>query len=156
MERALDATDEAARTVCVGPEVPTSRAVTWARERPTGGGPVAALAAGLRHVQNGVVVVLAVDHPFVTRDHVRLLASKAEPAALIVDENGRAQPLVAAYAVGELSRRLATIGAPESVPMHRLIDGMPLVTIEDARAARDCDTWDAVEWARSESRSGDD
>ena len=152
----MNATDEAVRTVCVGPEVPTSRPVIWARERPTGGGPVAGLAAGLRHVQNGVVVVLAVDHPFVTRDHVRLLASKAEPAALIVDENGRAQPLVAAYAVGELSRRLEAVGAPESLPMHRLMDGMPLVTIEDALASRDCDTWDAVEWARSASHSRSD
>jgi molybdopterin-guanine dinucleotide biosynthesis protein A len=50
LERALAATAGANRTVVVGPRRPTSRPVTWAREHPPGGGPVAALAAGLEHV----------------------------------------------------------------------------------------------------------
>ena len=49
--------------VCVGPERPTARPVTWTVEQPPGGGPVPAIAAGLAHVTTPVVVVLAGDMP---------------------------------------------------------------------------------------------
>ena len=147
LERALSATEDAEITVCVGPEIPASRAVVWTREDPAGGGPVAAIAAGLARVASEVAVVLAVDHPFVTRDHVRLLASRAAPAAWVVDDEGRAQPLVAAYRTDELRRRLHEIGDPASVPMRRLVEGLMAETLRDALAARDCDTSEDVEWA---------
>ena len=148
-ERALSATEGAGRTICVGPDTPTSRPVVWERERPAGGGPVAGVAAGLQQATAEVVVVLAVDHPFVTRDLVEKLAAGAAPAAWLVDEEARPQPLVAAYRTALLRSRLSQIGDPNGASMGRLIEGMSHVTIEDARASRDCDTWADVEWARS-------
>lgn len=149
LERALAATREAERTICVGAERGASRQVTWARERPTGGGPVAGIAAGLAHVAAEVVAVLAVDHPFVTRDHIRLLVAKASPAAWLVDGDGRAQPLVAAYATAELRRRVDGLADAASIPLQQLLETLEHVTVEDAIASRDCDTWDDVAWARA-------
>ena len=155
LERALSATAAAKLTVCVGPEMPTSREVVWTREEPAGGGPVAAIAAGLGRVASEVVVVLAVDHPFVTQDLVAILASKAAPAAWVVDGEGRAQPLVAAYRTDVLRRRLRDIGDPASVPMHRMTEGLTPAMVRDAFAARDCDTPDDIEWARSRFSKGE-
>lgn len=51
--------------ICVGHERPTTRAgVRWTREHPAGGGPVAALAAGLALVSAPTVVLLGGDMPF--------------------------------------------------------------------------------------------
>ncbi len=51
--------------ICVGHERPTTRAgVRWTREDPAGGGPVAALAAGLALVSAPTVVLLGGDMPF--------------------------------------------------------------------------------------------
>ena len=54
----------------VGDEVRTSRPVTFTREDPPGGGPAAALLAGLRAFPHapGRVVVLAGDLPRVTEE----------------------------------------------------------------------------------------
>ena len=60
---ALAAVAGAAETVVVGPEVMTPRPVTFARESPPGGGPLAGLAAGVAALEgeHEWVVVLAVD-----------------------------------------------------------------------------------------------
>ncbi|MEW2222699.1 DUF6457 domain-containing protein [Streptomyces sp. NPDC006990] len=47
LDRVLAACGDAAATVVVGPRRPTCRPVLWAREEPPGGGPLAALQAGL-------------------------------------------------------------------------------------------------------------
>ena len=49
--------------LCVGERRPTARAVTWLREDPPGGGPVAALAAALPRVDTPVLVALGGDMP---------------------------------------------------------------------------------------------
>ncbi|MYT07128.1 NTP transferase domain-containing protein, partial [Streptomyces sviceus] len=46
LDRVLAACDDAATTVFVADPRPTARPVTWAREDPPGGGPLAALDAG--------------------------------------------------------------------------------------------------------------
>ncbi|WP_250284462.1 NTP transferase domain-containing protein [Frankia sp. CiP1_Cm_nod2] len=68
LERVLAAVDDARQVVVVGPRRPVavSRHIVWTRERPPGGGPVAALAAGLGLVGAPLVAVLAADLPFVT------------------------------------------------------------------------------------------
>ncbi|MEV6939475.1 NTP transferase domain-containing protein, partial [Streptomyces sp. NPDC051132] len=48
LDRVLAACADARTTVVVATPRPTVRPVRWAREEPPGGGPVAALAAGLR------------------------------------------------------------------------------------------------------------
>ncbi|MDF4251785.1 DUF6457 domain-containing protein [Streptomyces sp. WMMB303] len=47
LDRVLAACGDATATVVVGPRRPTCRPVLWAREEPPGGGPLAALQAGL-------------------------------------------------------------------------------------------------------------
>lgn len=83
LDRVLTACADAGRTVVVGPRRPTCRPVTWAREDPPGGGPLAALHAGLRLAERERVVVLAADLPFLTagtvwelREHLDLRGSR--------------------------------------------------------------------------------
>nr|WP_107437407.1 DUF6457 domain-containing protein [Streptomyces qinglanensis] len=53
LDRVLTACGDAAATVVVGPRRPTCRPVLWAREEPPGGGPLAALQAGLDALRAG-------------------------------------------------------------------------------------------------------
>ncbi|MFD5631680.1 DUF6457 domain-containing protein [Streptomyces sp. NPDC127072] len=64
LDRVLAACADASNTVVVADPRPTARPVLWAREDPPGGGPVAALDAGLRHITAEYVVVLSADLPF--------------------------------------------------------------------------------------------
>ncbi|MCZ9338082.1 NTP transferase domain-containing protein, partial [Streptomyces sp. TRM76130] len=64
LDRVLSACAGASATVVVAGPRPTARPVVFAREDPPGGGPVAALAAGLAHTTADHVVVLSADLPF--------------------------------------------------------------------------------------------
>ncbi|MFE5736844.1 DUF6457 domain-containing protein [Streptomyces celluloflavus] len=83
LDRVLAACPDAATTVVVGPGRRTRRAVVPALEDPPGGGPLAALDAGLRHTTAPTVLVLSADLPFLTRATVRALleAATAAPVA---------------------------------------------------------------------------
>jgi molybdopterin-guanine dinucleotide biosynthesis protein A len=91
LDRALDALADARRIVVVGDERATARAVTWAREQPAYGGPVAATYAGRDALVDAgagspTVVVLAVDMPAVTAGTVaRLLAGQHEDGAVLAE-----------------------------------------------------------------------
>jgi molybdopterin-guanine dinucleotide biosynthesis protein A len=77
---ALDAVMDAAEVVVVGDPVPTHRPVTFTREDPRHGGPVAALLTGRDALLDprGTVAVLACDMPFLTaRSFQRLRDSVA-------------------------------------------------------------------------------
>ena len=95
LEHALDAVAAASEVVVVGPVVPTSHTVSFTRESPPGGGPLAGLSAGVAALvgRPALIVVLAVDMPHVTADTVaRLLAAVGEgDGAWIVDDAGRRQ-----------------------------------------------------------------
>jgi molybdopterin-guanine dinucleotide biosynthesis protein A len=101
--------------VVVGPRLDDVAAagadVNWCREDPPGGGPAAALAAGLRHLAGvDVVVVIAGDQPFAARVVPRLVdALAADPTVEVawgVDAEDRDQPLLAAYRAAVLRARL--------------------------------------------------
>ncbi|MYV42014.1 NTP transferase domain-containing protein, partial [Streptomyces sp. SID1328] len=70
----------------------------WAREEPAGGGPVAALDAGLRLTTAEYAVVLSADLPFLGADTVhRLLAALRDgdaDGAMLTDDDGRALLLI--------------------------------------------------------------
>jgi len=103
LERSLAALATLVEIVVVGPEVPTSRPVTFTREDPAGGGPAAGLLAGLDAFPRlpDLVLVLAVDMPRVTGATVqRLRAAVGDDGAVLVD--GRRQHLCAAYRTGAL------------------------------------------------------
>ncbi|MFE0365485.1 NTP transferase domain-containing protein [Streptomyces griseoaurantiacus] len=115
LDRVLSACAGAAATVVVADPRPTARPVRWVREDPPGGGPVAALDAGLRATTAPVVLVLSADLPFldpatVTRLTSALAASGAE-GVLLRDAEGRDQPLVAAYRAEALRRALDQLAA---------------------------------------------
>lgn len=80
LDRVLRATVTADLTVVVGPERAVLRPVVWARENPVGGGPAAALAAGLAHVRADLVVLLAADLPWVTQQAVADLVARVGSA----------------------------------------------------------------------------
>lgn len=149
LESALSAASGAEVTVCVGPQRETPSQVIWTQEHPPGGGPVPAIAAGLRHVTARTVVVLGVDTPFVTREVVESLVDlrRTADAALVRDKQGVVQPLIGAYDVGILRSRLKYLGELDGVPMIRVLEGMRYGVLEAAAAAFDCDTWDDVERA---------
>jgi molybdopterin-guanine dinucleotide biosynthesis protein A len=113
LDRVLAACADARTTVVVADVRPTARPVLWAREEPPGGGPVAALAAGLTHTTAEHVVVLSADLPFLEPTTVqRLLAvlrAGGTEGALLTDTDGRDQPLVAAYRADALHRELAAL-----------------------------------------------
>ncbi|MFJ9466393.1 DUF6457 domain-containing protein [Streptomyces caniferus] len=87
LDRVLAACPDAAITVVVGPHRPTTRTVVRALEDPPGGGPLAALDAGLRHTTAPTVLVLSADLPFLTAAtvHTLLVAAKETSAAAAPD-----------------------------------------------------------------------
>jgi molybdenum cofactor guanylyltransferase len=131
--------------VCVGPQRPTAREVTWSREEPPGGGPVAALAAGLPDAATGFVVVLGGDMPAAGSAAAALAAAlDAQPevdAVVGTDGEGRRQPLLAAYRLQSLRRALPR--PPGGTPMMRVLDQLVVAPLQlDAWASLDVDTAD--------------
>ena len=151
LDRVLAALTDASRIVCVGPERPTAVPVAWTRERPAGGGPVAAVAAALPLVTADTVIVMSVDAAFITAPVVgRLVDACRQDGALLVDADGRAQPLMAAYRTTFLRDRIVSLHPVQGAAMHAVIEGAGLASLEEPRAARDIDTPDDLEAARSE------
>lgn len=139
LDRVLDAVADAARRVVVGPDdLAVPPGVLLTRENPAGGGPVAAVAAGLaalREVPGGAeagpgstgpgpegagpgwVAVLAADLPLLDRAAVSRLRGAALGAgdadvALYVDASDRPQSLCAVWRTESLHGRCAALGAP--------------------------------------------
>ncbi|MFD9405689.1 NTP transferase domain-containing protein [Streptomyces sp. NPDC059989] len=165
LDRVLDACADAGTTVVVGGRRATARPVRWAREEPPGGGPVAALDAGLRQTTAELVLVLSADLPFLDRDTVRALldgvaaplAPSAPDGALLRDPDGKDQPLVAAYRAEPLRREIALLatehGRLTGLPLRSLTAELDLRRIEaQPLASFDCDTWDDLAAARARIR----
>jgi molybdopterin-guanine dinucleotide biosynthesis protein A len=150
LERALAATMSAREVVVVGSEVPTSRPTTWTREDPPGGGPAAGLLAGLDRFLRppDLVLVLAVDMPKVNAGTVARLtwaveASTEVDGAVLVDADGRRQPLAAVYRYGSLlAARPANREHEHGLPVRQLLEPLRVVDVQAVgREARDVDTW---------------
>ncbi|SDT30301.1 Molybdopterin-guanine dinucleotide biosynthesis protein A [Friedmanniella luteola] len=140
----------------VGPPRPTARAVTALREDPPGGGPTAALVAGLRRaLADGadLVLVLPGDAPgagagaLVLRD---ALLSTGHAAVLGVDTGGREQPLqlalrpAAAQRLVELAGPDAGAGESARRLVHRL-DPPPVPCALPPAATFDVDDHDQLD-----------
>jgi molybdopterin-guanine dinucleotide biosynthesis protein A len=156
LDRALDATLEARRTVVVGPPHLARPGVPTVLEDPPSGGPVAGIDAGLTalglHADDDdvPVLVLACDVP---------RAAAAVPvlvAALLADAGadgahlvraGRAQ-LVAVHHRRSLRSALdglAADGELRGASVRRLLDRLRMVPVPDPEGlADDADTWDDV------------
>ncbi|KOG21211.1 NTP transferase domain-containing protein [Streptomyces viridochromogenes] len=160
LDRVLAACADARTTVVVAEPRPTARPVAWAREDPPGGGPLAALDAGLRQTTAEQVVVLSADLPFLDEGTVRrllaALRTSGADGALLTDVGGRDQPLVAAYRAPVLRRELAALTRGNDgltgLPLRRLTGALGLVRVPDPVASFDCDTWDDIATARARIR----
>ncbi|MER8263210.1 NTP transferase domain-containing protein [Streptomyces griseus] len=161
LDRVLAACGGAALTVVVGGRRATSRPVLWTREVPEGGGPLAALGAGLRLTSAERVLVLSADLPFLGAGTVdALLAAAGQPGregALCTDPDGRDQPLVAAYRAEPLRRELALLateyGGLAGLPLRLLTAELDLARVDAGPdAAFDCDTWEDIAAARTRIR----
>ncbi|MFD6474047.1 DUF6457 domain-containing protein [Streptomyces anulatus] len=161
LDRVLAACDDAALTVVVGGRRATARPVAWTREVPEGGGPLAALGAGLRLTTAERVLVLSADLPFLGPGTVdALLGAAGQPGregALCIDPDGRDQPLVAAYRAEPLRRELALLateyGGLAGLPLRLLTAELDLARVDAGPdAAFDCDTWDDIAAARARIR----
>jgi molybdopterin-guanine dinucleotide biosynthesis protein A len=143
--------------VAVGPSRPTGVPVTWVREQPAGGGPVAGLARALdvRPSDDALVAVLAGDQPFAGEGLAALLAACGPDGAsdpdvegwLGVDADGREQPLLAVYRCGALRR---AIGAwPSGRSVRSVVRDLRVAGVGvPALATLDVDTEDDVRRAQ--------
>ncbi|MBZ4320022.1 NTP transferase domain-containing protein [Streptomyces huiliensis] len=159
LDRVLGACAGARTTVVVGPRRATVRPVTWAREQPPGGGPLAALSAGLRHTSAEVVLALSADLPFLDAGAVEALVGAAldgTEGAVVTDAGGRDQPLVAAYRAEPVRRELALLatehGTLTGLPVRLLTQGLSLTRLTHHEASFDCDTWEDIGTARARIR----
>lgn len=173
LDRVLAACVGARVTTVVGPRRAVARAdVRWVRERPPGGGPVAALGAGLAAGSDAAAaepreraaftLVLAADLAFVTPETARRLLAAVRGAdrpdgVLLVDPEGRDQPLAAVYRTAALAAALDAcrdaVRGLDGAPMRAVVGRLGLARLPDlAGDSFDCDTWEALYAARSRAR----
>ena len=111
LDRALAATADANPVVVVGPAKPTAREVRWAREDPLGSGPVAAVVAGLRQLDEepDLVALFAADLIGLRSDTldrlIQAMAAEHDGAAL-TDDTGHPQWLASVWRREQLSQAL--------------------------------------------------
>jgi molybdopterin-guanine dinucleotide biosynthesis protein A len=150
LDHLLDALPAAWPVVAVGPQRATHRSVRWTREEPSGGGPVAAVAAGLSLLDTELVVVLAGDMPFAADSATRLAAALQDDpttdAVVAADPGERPNPLLAAYRTGAL--RAVLPNPPKDAPARSLLvvahTTLPVPTADSL----DVDTPEALAEAR--------
>jgi molybdopterin-guanine dinucleotide biosynthesis protein A len=153
LDHAVSAVSDAARVVVVGPRRPVTGSVTFCRERPPGGGPVAAIAAAVPLTAADAVVVLAADLPWIAPAVPALLAAlPSSGMALLVDPGGRANYLAAAWRRRDLVAALEALGDPAGAPVRALAALVDRVEVADGAGwGRDCDTWDDLAQARAQT-----
>ena len=155
LDRALAAVAVARDVVVVGPDRLLPPGVLTTCEEPPGGGPVAAIEAGLALVSQPLVFVLACDMPLVTQARVQRLIdvlaameSTEGDVALFV-EGSRRQPLAAAYRTDPLRAALAALRPTRGHAVRDLVALLTVVEIPaDPGSTADVDTWADVARSR--------
>jgi molybdopterin-guanine dinucleotide biosynthesis protein A len=94
-------------------------------EDPPGAGPLAAVAAGQRHLSasawSGPAMVVATDLPRLTRQLLTWLAEHPTPRSIVPVAGGILQPLCARYTAGDLQLAVE-LAASGKRSMHDLLD----------------------------------
>ncbi|MGB0099157.1 MAG: NTP transferase domain-containing protein [Nocardioides sp.] len=145
LEHALGSLLDADEVVVVGDPVPTARPVTFCRESPRFGGPVAALLTGYDALAGRprTLGVLAVDMPRVTAWTFRRLhqAADGRDGAFLTDADGRRQ-LAGVLVADRLDDVRPDLEGQHAMAMHRLLAGLDLAELAPAGdEGRDVDTW---------------
>jgi molybdopterin-guanine dinucleotide biosynthesis protein A len=145
---ALDAVVDAAEVVVVGDPVATHRPVTFTREDPRLGGPVAALLSGRDALLDprDTVAVLACDMPFLTPRTFQRLRAAAEDhdGAVLTGPDGRRQ-LAMVLHVGRLDAVRPGLEEQHDLALHRLLAPLDLAEVTaEGREHRDVDTWEDI------------
>lgn len=155
LDRTLDAATGADPVVVVGPERPTGSPVRWTTEQPAGGGPLAAVDAGLRLLDDSreVVAILAADHPDLTADTLTrlreaLAGDRGARGAVLAGAGGRAQWLVGVWRLRAL--REAMPSEVENRPVKALFAPLnPLRVAATTAEVSDVDTPSDLDRART-------
>ncbi len=145
LEHALEALTDADEVVVVGEAVPTTRPVTFTREDPRYGGPVAALLTGCDALLRPPTQlgVLAVDMPLVGAGTFRRLrqAAAGRDGAFLADATGRRQ-LAGVLDVTRLAHVRPGREEQHGMAMHQLLDGLDLASVAPlGDEGHDIDTW---------------
>jgi molybdopterin-guanine dinucleotide biosynthesis protein A len=133
LDHLLASLPELAPVVVVGPECPTRRPVTFRREWPIHGGPVAGLAAGLKAVRTPLAALLGVDMPWsggLVGSLVAEFASCGADALVPVDGSGFRQPLCAVVRTAAMRAAFRELGDPAG---RSLRDLMALMDVHERR-----------------------
>ncbi|WP_084519037.1 NTP transferase domain-containing protein [Nocardia mexicana] len=157
LDAALTAVAAGARTIVVGPHRPElAPEIRQVQEVPAGAGPVAAIATGLRTLEEcdfpaRLVVVLAADMPFLTPAAVdellRAAAESGADAVFATDESGRPQYLVGVWRHRALLAGLDRLDSLMNQPMKALVPANTAMV--PLSGVADCDTADEVRQARA-------
>jgi molybdopterin-guanine dinucleotide biosynthesis protein A len=153
LDRVLGALGDDVEVIVVGPPRRTARPVRFVLEQPPGGGPVAALAAGLAELATDRCFLLAADLPFLTAEALAQLARAGGPhmdGAVAVDGSGREQPLLSYWVTGALRAALPPV--PAGARLREMLSRLSYVTVRlagDRPPEYDCDTPEALERART-------
>lgn len=153
LEHALDAAAGRDQVVVVGGPFEIGRHhVVWTREDPPYGGPVAAVIAGLRMLDDETdtaeVLLLASDLPEAVALVARLDASTLPGGAdglIALDADGREQWLAGRYRLAALRRAVHGLGDGVGAPMRHLLGELTLSVVDVGAAAADLDTWEAID-----------
>jgi molybdenum cofactor guanylyltransferase len=175
LDRALDAVGRdgggGCPTVVVGPPRDLPGWVISCREDPSGGGPAAAVAAGVAVLPelpaNAIVAVLAADLPGITGDTIdRLCAAltaatpsapmaNAPAGALLVDSADRRQYLTGVWRLAGLADAIGRRERWNGAPLRELLAPVPVIEIPGVgRETADIDTPD--DWHSWRFPAGDE
>ena len=154
----LDAVADADSRIVVGPRQQVPDDVVLVREQPPGGGPVAALRAGLAAVSTDVVALLAGDLPFLTAALIGQLRERLTgDGVLVVDDGGRDQWLLGVWRTDALRRAVAGASGPTSLRkvLAPLSPGRLRPAVEPGQPPPwlDCDT--PADLARARAAAGE-
>ena len=152
----LDAVSGARVRVVVGPERDIT-GVTWCQESPPGGGPVAAIAAGLPATSGATVVVLAADLPWIgpAIAPMRTALDRSGADVAMLSSDGQLNYLAAAWRRSALVAAVRGLDDAAGASVRRLVAGARVVEVPDAgHWGEDCDTWTDLARARARRAEG--
>jgi molybdenum cofactor guanylyltransferase len=162
LDRVLAAVADAVVTVVVGPAgLAVPPGVLRVSEDPPGGGPVAALAAGVAAIDretdqvNKETALLAADLPFLTTKAIAdlraILDNSTVDGAVFVDDEGRRQTLCGVWRAAALRQRLREVPEHHGTALRQFLAGLEVREVTSGERPPpwyDCDSQDDLDRAR--------